>query len=74
MGSGSSKPVDRRSIHDIIDDELLSEAALVKRVEHIRRHQFPIEFPADEAIPIEYTAFISPGAFQFPQPTGMPVN
>lgn len=66
MGSGSSKSVHHQNTQDTSDDNILSEAALVKRAEYIRRRRFPVESPVDEAIPFEYTAFISPGAFSIP--------
>lgn len=66
MGSGSSKSLHHQDKQDSDDDNPLSEAALAKRAEDIRRHRFPIELPVDEAIPFEFTAFISPGAFPTP--------
>lgn len=67
MGSSSSKSVHHQNIleEEDDDDDILSEAALARRAEDIRC-RFPIEFPVEDAIPCEYTAFISPGAFCIP--------
>ncbi|PTB43589.1 uncharacterized protein TrAFT101_002148 [Trichoderma asperellum] len=60
MGNSSSTPVrDQDAIEEDDEDDILTEAAFARRAEDIRS-RFPIESPVDEAIPCEYTAFISP--------------
>lgn len=66
MGNSSSTPVrDQDAIEEDDEDDILTEAAFARRAEDIRS-RFPIESPVDEAIPCEYTAFISPGTISIP--------